>query len=37
MPRKDKVVLDTNIWISYFIKRRFRELTRLIIENDLKV
>ncbi|WP_028667669.1 putative toxin-antitoxin system toxin component, PIN family [Runella zeae] len=35
--RAKVVVLDTNIWISYFIKAKFSELVDLIIDNDLLV
>lgn len=37
MPRENKVVLDTNIWITYFIKGKEPELLKLIFNNDLEV
>jgi uncharacterized protein len=35
--RPKRVILDTNIWISYYIKARFTDLVNLIIDNDLLV
>jgi uncharacterized protein len=35
--RGSRLVLDTNIWVSYFIKDRFVELVLLIDDNDLTV
>lgn len=32
-----KVILDVNIWISYFIMGRAEVLTDFIIDNELKV
>jgi len=32
-----KVVFDTNIWVSYIIKARLTDLTRLILDNDLTI
>ncbi len=32
-----KVVIDTNVWISYFISKRFIEITQLIIDSDYQV
>ena len=32
-----KVVIDTNIWISYFRNNRLDEIARLILDNDLRV
>ena len=37
MPKENKVVLDTNIWITYFIKGKEPELLELIFNNDLEV
>ena len=35
--RSEKIVLDTNIWVSYFIKARFDDLVNLIVDNELIV
>jgi uncharacterized protein len=35
--RSKKIILDTNIWISYYVKARFTDLVNLIIDNDLLV
>lgn len=35
--RPEKIVLDTNIWVSYFIKARFDDLVNLIVDNELIV
>ncbi len=32
-----KIVIDTNVWISYFISKRFLEITQLIIDSDCQV
>ena len=32
-----KIVLDTNIWVSYFINARADYLTRWIIDHDVTV
>ena len=32
-----EVVLDTNIWVRYFIKNEFKKLTLLVMDNDLVV
>jgi uncharacterized protein len=32
-----KIVIDTNVWISYFISKRFLEITQLIIDSDCLV
>ncbi len=32
-----RIVLDTNIWVSYFIGKKTLELTELILDNDLEV
>jgi uncharacterized protein len=35
---KQKVcVLDTNIWISFLLSRKYHHLVKLIIEHDLKI
>ncbi len=35
--QKIKVVFDANIWVTYFIKNRTKELTDLIVDNNLIV
>jgi len=32
-----RIILDTNIWISYFISRKFDEIARLILDNELNI
>lgn len=32
-----RIVIDTNIWVSYFIKVRFTDLVNLVVDNDLTV
>ena len=36
MPNKN-YILDTNIWVSFFIKARFEELVHLIFDHELQV
>ncbi len=33
----NKFVLDTNIWVSFFIKAKFDALVTIILDNDLSV
>jgi len=35
--RINKFVLDNNIWVSYFITKRVRELLEIIDKNELTV
>jgi len=37
MKRKTKVVLDSNIWISYIIGRKLQDLVSVIQNNELQV
>ena len=37
MKRKIKVVLDSNIWISYIIGRKLQDLVSVIQDNELQV
>jgi uncharacterized protein len=32
-----KIVIDTNVWISYFISKRFVEITQLIIDSKCQI
>jgi len=32
-----KVILDTNIWVSFFIMAKLPELKRLVIDNELRL
>jgi putative PIN family toxin of toxin-antitoxin system len=32
-----KIVFDTNIWVSYFIKARFVELVNFVFDNELVI
>ncbi|MBW8330524.1 MAG: putative toxin-antitoxin system toxin component, PIN family [Prolixibacteraceae bacterium] len=34
---RDIIILDTNIWISYLLSRRFHILTKLILDNELDI
>lgn len=36
MPNKN-YILDTNIWVSFFIKARFEELVNLIFDHELQI
>jgi len=33
----NKVIFDTNIWVSYFIKGKFDELVNLVIDDEMIV
>ena len=35
--KPDKVVLDTNIWVSYFLKGRSAELVRLVLDHNFLI
>ena len=35
--KKDVIVLDTNIWISFLLSRKFHILTSIILDNKLDV
>lgn len=37
MRKAKKIILDTNIWISYIIGGRLDEISRLILDNNLTV
>lgn len=37
MKKAKKIILDTNIWVSYIIGRRLDEISRLILDNNLTV
>jgi uncharacterized protein len=37
MAASSRVVIDTNVWVSYFIGGRSSELAHLILDNDLVV
>ena len=32
-----KIIFDTNIWISYFIKKSFNELTDILLDEKYKI
>ena len=34
---KSKTVFDTNIWITYFLKGRFKELVELVFDHDVEL
>lgn len=34
---KKRIIIDTNIWISYFLNQQFEDIAELILENDLIV
>ncbi len=35
--KREKVILDTNLWISFLISKRFALLEKLIIEGKIKL
>lgn len=35
--KKEKIILDTNIWVSYFFNAKLHDLAKIILNNDLKV
>lgn len=35
--RREVFILDTNIWISYLMSKKYQHLVKIILENDLKV
>lgn len=37
MKKETRIVFDTNIWVSYFISKRFEELAKLILDKNITV
>lgn len=37
MKKETRIVIDTNIWVSYFINKRFEELAKLILDKNITV
>lgn len=35
--KRDIIILDTNIWISYLLSRKFHILTKIILSNKLNI
>ncbi|KFC24566.1 putative toxin-antitoxin system toxin component, PIN family [Chryseobacterium sp. FH1] len=35
--KKGKIILDTNIWVSYFFNGKLNELSKIILDNELSV
>jgi hypothetical protein len=35
--KKEVFILDTNIWISYLLSKKYDHLVKIILENNLKV
>lgn len=35
--KKEVIILDTNIWISYLLSKKFDSLVKIILENKLEI